>query len=194
MTNHIQREHHPWEFELKVIEKPTIFANDKNINSKISTYENHRHVIIGPSHSGKTFYMLKILKKISKEKSIHLLNQSPNQYPNYKLSIEIKPIDKSKESNAIFDHKLGARNSYPIEEFFTRGKHDSLDFLLYQPELFGLSRQSFRIQSDRKDLFEQTLGNVECMYKEIGGYGMKNIEFKEMSRNALSVRKLFMFF
>ena len=35
----------------------------KNNNHDVSTYENHRHVVIGPSNVGKTYYMLKILKK-----------------------------------------------------------------------------------------------------------------------------------
>ena len=35
--------------------------NDKKPN--ISTNENHRHVIIGPSNVGKTFYMLKLIAK-----------------------------------------------------------------------------------------------------------------------------------
>ena len=33
-------------------------------NPNVSTYEKHRHVIIGPSNVGKTFYMLKVLEKI----------------------------------------------------------------------------------------------------------------------------------
>ena len=37
--------------------------SSNNNNDIVSTYENHRHVIIGPSNVGKTFYMLKILVK-----------------------------------------------------------------------------------------------------------------------------------
>ena len=32
-------------------------------NPKVLTLENHRHVIIGPSNVGKTYFMLKNLKK-----------------------------------------------------------------------------------------------------------------------------------
>ena len=56
------------------IEKPQIDnVNNKNIlpqkqkhndnNPNVSTYGNHRHVVIGPSNVGKTYYMLKILAK-----------------------------------------------------------------------------------------------------------------------------------
>ena len=35
--------------------------NVNNKNTIVSKFENHRHVIIGPSNVGKTYYMLKIL-------------------------------------------------------------------------------------------------------------------------------------
>ena len=62
---------------VKNIEKPKI----DNVNNNVSTYENHRHVVIGPSNVGKTFYMLKILEKIGDKRPIHIITRSPNQYP-----------------------------------------------------------------------------------------------------------------
>ena len=50
-----------------------------NITPNISTYENHRHVVIGPSNVGKTYYMLKILEKIGNKRPIHIITRSPNQ-------------------------------------------------------------------------------------------------------------------
>ena len=99
------------------IEKPKI----DNINNNVSTYESHRHINIGPSNVGKTYYMLKILEKIGNQIPIHIITRSPNQYPNYKTNNEIKPINKYKGSVVIFDDMLGARNSSRIDEFFTRG-------------------------------------------------------------------------
>ena len=78
-----------------------------NNNPKVSTYENHRHVVIGPSSVSKTYYMLKILEKIGNIRPIHIITRSPNQYPNYKTSNEIKPINKYKGSVVIFDDMLG---------------------------------------------------------------------------------------
>ena len=60
------------------IEKPKI----DNVNNDVSTYKNHRHVIIGPSNVGKTYYMLKIFEKIDNKRPIHIITRSPNQYPN----------------------------------------------------------------------------------------------------------------
>ena len=101
--------------------------NNNNNDDTVSTYENHRHVVIGPSNVGKTYYMLKVLEKIDNKRPIHIITRSPNQYPNYKTSNEIKPINKYKRSVVIFDDMLGARNSSQIDEFFTRGRHEDLD-------------------------------------------------------------------
>ena len=101
---------------VKNIEKP----KTNNANNIVSKFENHRHVIIGPSNVGKTYYMLKVLEKIGEQRPIHIITRSPNQYPNNKTTNEIKPINKYKGSIVIFDD-MGAKNSSQIDEFFTRG-------------------------------------------------------------------------
>ena len=110
---------------LKNIGKPKI----DNVNNKINVpkYENHRHVVIGPRNAGKTYYMLKILEKIGNQRPIHIITRSPNHYPNFRTSNEIKPINKFKGSVVIFDDMLGARNCSQIDEFFKRGRHENLD-------------------------------------------------------------------
>ena len=70
------------------IEKPKIdVVNNKN--NIVSTYENHRHVVIGPSNVGKTYYMLKVLEKLGNKRPIHIITRSPNQYPNYKQTMKL---------------------------------------------------------------------------------------------------------
>ena len=87
------------------------------INKKIvSTFENHAYVNIGPRNVGKTFYMLKVLEKTGNKRPINIINQSPNQYPNYKTSNEIKPINKYKGSIVFFDDMLGAKKNSQIDE------------------------------------------------------------------------------
>ena len=167
---------------VKNIEKPKI----DNVNNDVSTYENHRHVIIGPSNVGKSYYMLKILGKIDNKRPIHIITRSPNQYPNYKTSNEIKPIKKYKGSVVIFDDMLGARNSSQIDEFFTRGRHEDLDVYFISQSFFGLPRQSIRNNSDRLILFKQTLRDVQSMYYDIGAFDMIYDEFRKMCRVAWS--------
>ena len=158
--------------------------NTGNVNNKDSKYENHRHVVIGPSNVGKTYYMLKVLEKIDNQRPIHIITRSPNQYPNYKTNNEIKPINKYKGSVVIFDDMLGAKNSSQIDEFFTRGRHEDLDVYYISQSYFGLPRQSIRNNSDRLILFKQTLRDVQSMYYDIGAYDMNYDEFKLMCHKA----------
>ena len=157
-----------------------------NVNNNVSTYENHRHVIIGPSNVDKTYYMLKVLEKISNKRPIHIITISPNQYPNYKTSNGIKPINKYKGSVVIFDEMLGARNSSQIDEFSTRGKHEDLDVYYISESYFALPRQSIRNNSDRLMLFKQTLRDVQSTHHDIGAFDMIYDEYKEMCRVAWS--------
>ena len=160
-------------------------VNNPN-NNIVSKFENHRHVIIGPSNVGKTYYMLKVLEKIGNKRPIHIITRSPNQYPNHKTSNEIKPINKYKGSIVIFDDMLGAKNSSQIDEFFTRGRHEDLDVYYISQSYFALPRQSIRNNSDRLILFKQTLRDVQSMYHDIGAFDMIYDEFKEMCRVAWS--------
>ena len=176
--------------------KPQIDNNDNKIilpekhnkTPNVLTYENHRHVVIGPSNVGKTFYMLKVLEKIGDQRPIHIITRSPNQYPNYKISTDNKSINKYKGSIVIFDDMLGARNSSQIDEFFTRGRHEDLDVYYISQSYFALPRQSIRNNSDRLILFKQTLRDVQSMYYDIGAYDMKYDEFKEMCHKAWDER------
>ena len=158
-------------------------VNNTN-NDIVSKFENHRHVIIGPSNVGKTFYMLKVLEKIGNKRPIHIITRSSNQYPNYKTSTDIKPINKYKGSVVIFDDMLGAKNSSQIDEFFTRGRHEDLDVYYISQSYFALPRQSIRNNSDILILFKQTLRDVQSMYYDIGAYDMRYNEFKEMCHKA----------
>ena len=167
--------------------KLKINSNNNN-NDIVSKFENHRHVIIGPSNVGKTYYMLKVLEKIGDQRPIHIITRSPNQYPNYKTSNEIKPINKYKGSVVIFDDMLGAKNSSQIDEFFTRGRHEDINVFYISQSYFVLSRQSIRNNSDRLILFKQTLRDVQSMYYDIGAYDMNYNESKGMCHEAWDER------
>ena len=130
--------------------------------------------------------MLKILEKTGIKRPIHIITRSRNQYPNYKTSIEIKPIDKNKGPVVILDDMLRAGNNSQIDEFFTRERHGNLDVFYISQSYFGLPRQSNRSNTDRLILFKQTLLVVKSMYYDIGGYDMLYWEFKEMVRKAWS--------
>ena len=151
-------------------EQPKIDKIIKNNDSNVSVpaYENHAYVVIGPRNVGKNYYMLKTLEKLGNQRPIHIITRSSNQYPNYKTSNEIEPINKYKGSVVIFDDMLGARNSSQIDEFFTRGRHEDLEIYYISQSYFALPRQSIRNNSDRLIMFKQTLRDVQSMYYDIG--------------------------
>ena len=157
---------------------------DETNNNNVETYENRANVVIGPRNVGKTYYMLKVLEKIGNKRPIHIITGSPNQYPNYKTSNEIKPINKYKGSVVTFEDMLGARNSSLTDEFFTGGRHEDLDVYYFSQSYFALPRQSIRGNSDRLILFKQTLRDVQSMYQFIGGFDTIYDESKEMCRVA----------
>ena len=108
--------------------------------------------------------MLKVLEKIGNQRPFLIITRSPNQYPNYKTSNEIKPLNKYKGSVVIFDDMLGARNSSQIDKFFTRGRHEYLDVYYISQRYFALSRQSSRNNSNRLILFKQSLRDVQNVF------------------------------
>ena len=78
-----------------------------------------------------------------------------------------------------FDDMLRARNISHVYEFFTRGRPEGLDVFYIKQSYLCLPRQSIRNNSDRIILFKQTLRDIESMYKDIGGYDVKNEEIKK---------------
>ena len=161
--------------------------NKNNVNNpNVLTYENHAYVVIGPRNLGKIYHMLKKLEKIGNKRPIHLITRSPNQYPIYKTSNEIKPKKNCKGSVVISDDMLGARNSSQINDFYTRGRHENLEVSYIRQSYFGLPRQNIRNNCDRLILFKQTLGDVQTMFYDIGAYEMKYDDLKEMCQEAWS--------
>ena len=104
--------------------------------------------------------MLNVLEKIGNRRPIHIITRSLNQYPNYKTSTEIKPINKYKGSVVIFDDMLGAKISSQIDELLTRGRHEDLDACYISQSYFALPRQIIGNNSDRLILFKQRLRDV----------------------------------
>ena len=104
--------------------------------------------------------MLKNLEKISNKRPIHNITRSPIQYPNYKTTNEIKPIDENKGSVVIFDDMLGAQNSSQKSDFYTRGRHEDLEVYYISQNYFSLPRQTIRNNSDIIIFFKPTLGDV----------------------------------
>ena len=100
----------------KIIEKVNTPQHSKFEN-------NNRTLLVGPSFSGKTYLMLKILSRIS-DRDIYTITKSPpEQYTDSKIKIkeisdEIKPLNEYENGIIVFDDILGSSNSRFIDQFF----------------------------------------------------------------------------
>ena len=167
--------------EITISHQPKIDdCNNNNIN---------RTLLVGPSFSGKTYLMLKILSRIS-DRDIYIITKSPpEQYTNSKIKIreisdEIKPLNEYENGIIVFDDILGSSNSRFIDQFFIRGRHNNLDIYYLSQSYFDLPKRTIRNNSNKIILFNQTLKDIEHIYRDVAGYDMKYDEFKELCRKS----------
>ena len=175
LKTHIEREHHQNETNSNVI--------IDNVNN------NNRTLLVGPSFSGKTYLMLKILSRIP-DRDIYIITKSPPEhYINSEIKIkeisdEIKPLNEYENGIIVFDDILGSSNSRFIDQFFIRGRHNNLDIYYLSQSYFDLPKRSIRNNSKKTLLFNQTLKDIEHIYRDVAGYDMNYDEFKELCRKS----------
>ena len=91
--------------EITISHQQPIIENGNNNN-------NNRTLLVGPSFSGKTYLMLKILSRMI-DRDIYIITKSPpEQYTNSKIKIkeindEIKPLNEYENGIIVFDDILG---------------------------------------------------------------------------------------
>ena len=165
--------------------------NIGNVNTpKQSKFENiNRTLLVGPSFSGKTYLMLKILSRIT-DRDIYIITKSPpEQYTNSKIKIkeisdEIKPLNEYENGIIVFDDILGSSNSKFIDQFFIRGRHNNLDIYYLSQSYFDLPKRTIRNNSNKIILFNQTLKDIEHIYRDVAGYDKNYDEFKNFCRKS----------
>ena len=179
LTTHIEREHNHNDSNFNVSEK----TNIDNINN------NNRTILVGPPFSDKTYLMLQILSRMP-DRDIYIITKSPHeQYSNSKIEIkeindEIKPLNEYENGIIVFDDILGSPNSRFIGQFFIRGRHNNLDIYYLSQSYFDLPKRTIRNDSNKIILFNQTLKDIEHIYRDLAGYDMNYDEFKELCRKS----------
>ena len=159
------------------------------VNEQSKFENNNRTLLVGPSFSGKTYLMLKILSRIS-DRDIYIITKSPpEQYTNSKIKIreisdEIKPLNEYENGIIVFDDVLGSTNSRFIDQFFIRGRHNNLDIYYLSQSYFNLPKRTIRNNSNKIILFNQTLKDIEHIYRDVAGYDMNYDEFKDLCRKS----------
>ena len=179
LKTHIEREHHQNETNSNVIKKPIIDNVDNNNGT----------LLVGPSFSGKTYLMLKILSRIP-NRDVYIITKSPPvQYSNSKIKIkeisdEIKPLNEYENGIIVFDEILGSSNSRDIDQYFIRARHNNLDIYYLSQSYFDLPKRTIRNNSNKIILFIQTLKDIEHIYRDVAGYDMNYDEFRELCRKS----------
>ena len=153
----------------------------------------NRTLIVGPSFCGKTHLLLNKLQLIrldNPEQKICIITRSPEQYNKIEIedvSVEEDLGDKSiqdfQNCCVVFDDMLDS-NQKLIDPFFTRGRHNDLDVYYLSQSYFDLPKRTIRNNSNIIILFQQTLEDVEHIYRDIAGFDMSNDEFKSLCREA----------
>ena len=174
-----------------------ITNDDNNINDNIMF---NRTLIVGLSFCGKTHLLLNKLQLIRLDdntRKIHIITRSPEQYSNTALlasgkeieqvkveeDLEDKSIQDFQNCCVVFDDMLDTSQKL-IDPFFTRGKHYDLDVYYLSQSYFDLPKRTIRNNSNIILLFQQTLKDVEHIYRDIAGFDMSDDEFKSLCREA----------
>ena len=173
--------------------------DNENHNNQIDDNNNqidnncNRTLIVGPSFCGKTHLLLNKLQLIrldNPEQKICIITRSPEQYN--KIEIEDVSVEEDLENKSIqdfqnccvvFDDMLDTSQKL-IDPFFTRGRHNDLDVYYLSQSYFDLPKRTIRNNSNIIILFQQTLKDVEHIYRDIAGFDMSYDEFKELCREA----------
>ena len=174
-----------------------IITNDTDNNDNIMFTGGQQScnltLIVGPSFCGKTHLLLNKLQLIrldNPEQKICIITRSPEQYN--KIEIEDVSVDEDLGDKSIqdfqnccvvFDDMLDS-NQKLIDPFFTRGRHNDLDVYYLSQSYFDLPKRTIRNNSNIIILFQQTLKDVEHIYRDIAGFDMSNDEFKSLCREA----------
>ena len=124
------------------------------------------------------------------DRDIYIITKSaPEQYTCSKIKIkeisdEIKPLNEYENGIIVFDDILGSSNSRFIDQFFIRGRHNNLDIYYLSQSYFDLPKRTIRNNSNKIILFNQTLKDIEHIYRDVAGYDMNYDEFKELCRKS----------
>ena len=162
-----------------------------NNNNDIIT--NNRTLIVGPSFCGKTHLLLNkllLFRLDYPDRKIQIITRSPKQYKD--IDIEEVSVEEDLGDTTIQDYEnccvvcddMLDSNQKLIDPFFTRGRHNDLDVFYLSQSYFDLPKRTIRNNSNIIILFQQTLKDVENLYRDIAGFDMSYDEFKMLCREA----------
>ena len=164
--------------------------NNNQIDTATLALHNNckRTLIVGPSFCGKTHLLLNKLQLIRLDdntRKIPIVTRT-EQYSNIEIEqvkveedLEDKRIQDFQNCCVVFDDMLDTAQKL-IDPFFTRGRHNDLDVYNLSQSYFDLPKRTIRNNSNILILFQQTLKDVEHIYRDIAGFDMSYDEFKSV--------------
>ena len=119
---------------------------------------------------------LQLFRFDNPEEQIKITTRSPEQYENIQLEnvsveedLEDRTIQDFQNCCVVFDDMLDS-NQKLIDPFFTRGRQNDLDVFYLSQSNFDLPKRTIRNNSNIIILFQQTLKDVEHIYRDIAGF------------------------
>ena len=160
-------------------------SHQQPINENGNNNNNNRKLLVGPSFSGKIYLMLKTFSLMI-DRDIYIITKSPpKQYTNSKIKIkeisdEVKPLNEYQNGIIVFDDILGSSKSRFIDQCFIRGRHNNLEIYYLSQPYFDLPKRTIQNNVKKIVLFNQTLKDIEHIYRDVAGYDMNYDEFKDL--------------
>ena len=159
----------------------------------------NRTLIVGPSFCGTTHLLnkLQLIRLDNPEQQIKIITRTPEQYNEAALrynNLEIEEIEVEEDLEdrtiqdfqnccIVFDDMLDS-NQKSIHPFFTGGRHNDLDVYYLSESYFDLPKRTISNNSNIMISFQQTLKDVEHIYRDIAGFDMSYDEFKSFCRES----------
>ena len=180
---------------------PKAIANGAPNDDDNDVLQHYSTLIVGPSFCGKTHFLLNKLQLIrlcDSEKQVHIITRSPEQYEDVgsKMKLDVgklglvveedlgdESIQEFQKCCVVFDDMLDS-NQKIIDPFFTRGRHNLCDVYYISQSYFEVPKRLIRNNSNKIILFQQTLKDIEHMYRDIAGFDMSYDEFKKLRSEA----------
>ena len=142
------------------------------------------------------FIIEQIIRLDNPKQQIKIITRSPEQYSNFELEetegasrvsvgedLEDRTIQDFQNCCVVFDDILDS-NQKLLDPFFTRERHNDLDVYYLSQSYFDLPKRTIRNNSNIIFLFQQTLKDVEHIYRDIAGFDMSYDEFNSLCREA----------
>ena len=146
----------------------------------------------------KIYLIFKIFSGTPPDRDNYITTKSPpEQYSTSKTKKketreEIKPLSEYKIAIIVFDDILGSSNIRYIDQFYMRGRHNTWEVFYLSEFYFVLQKRTFRNNSHKIVLFNQTFKVIGKLYRDVGGYDMSYDEYKQLFRETWKAEYIYL--